>query len=297
MALLGTLLTEFLAKTPEKSGPGAAAGSAVWVARNLADCRKLGMKKGGGTMRGKEWLWRGETRAPLVWCDEAEKAAPLLWENGARNGEHTVLGGALCLIELATVPTGIVAVFSVRTCLGGQMTGTEGIGLASLTTGDTKLLSWSENTLIFSRSEGTTLFTGSVDITLFPAGTTETALFWGVVAPLAFGSELVITLVCGSGEDAAGLESSVALDSVLGAFSNFSLFEVLSELASLLSAMAVSVLWRRPPAVEGRPALLLVGVLAAALPFEMSPFLTFRFFPFLVLAPRFLRKKSEVQDY
>ena len=80
-------------------------------ARNLADCRKFGMKKGGGTIRGKEWLCKGDTRAPLIWGEG---------DVNVLNGELTVFGTGGCFNsgEWDSVPTGIVAVFSVRICLG-----------------------------------------------------------------------------------------------------------------------------------------------------------------------------------
>ena len=74
--LLGLAATEFLAKRLLKSLPerGVGCGLATSLlcvrltpsARNLADCKKFGMKNGGGTIRGKEWLCKGETRAPLI---------------------------------------------------------------------------------------------------------------------------------------------------------------------------------------------------------------------------------------
>ena len=132
-----------------------------------------------------------------------------------------------------------------------------------------------------------------------------------VGAGVAAASVFTMTLVLGEGlsADFSGVLArfSVFIDSFSGdadflsdfvtlgfsgesGFMDFSGLAVLSELASGFSTR-VSVLWRllTLSALDGRPALLFVGVFTD-FPFEVSPFLTFRFLFFFPLAPLFLNK-------
>ena len=248
------------------------------------------MKKGGGTISGNEWLCSGETRAPFIWGGVDPRVL---------KGDVTVFGTVVCFRsgELERVPTGIVAVRSVRTCFGVEVmdgegvevtvgvgvevtTGvgmevTAGVGVADTTADEAGVL-----ITVAAREGPASVFT----ITLGCFSTRGSSVGFSGLAGFFFIS------FSGDGDFRSDLDLGADFAVVEG-FSDFS--EGLSdfELASDLSA-SVSVLCRRVvapfSAFGGRPALGFVGV-RTTLPFEVSPFLTFRFLFFRPFAPLFLK--------